>query len=194
MNILGFTPKAVLPWVMMMWLPLLSAQPVLAQTPAVSGQFPATQAEAPVASVQLNPTDELRAQYLEGELRCPTCQGLSVKDSEASFSRNIRDKVRSMVAEGKSNDEILAYFEARYGEFILRSPKKSGFGLLAWLLPIGGVLLAGGVMLWRLKKAQDAKLSPAEVAHLSPTGPSTTNTSAEGRSRLERDLKRFEED
>ena len=69
------------------------------------------------------------------KLRCPTCQGLSVKESEAGLAVNMKKTIRKMLVEGKTEAEVLNFFELRYGEWILRSPKKSGFNLLLWLLP-----------------------------------------------------------
>ncbi|MDH4224561.1 MAG: cytochrome c-type biogenesis protein CcmH [Deltaproteobacteria bacterium] len=128
---------------------------------------------------------EARVQTISAELRCPTCQALSVKDSEALFSAQMRDKVRSMVREGQSQEEILAYFESRYGEFILRSPKKQGVGLLVWWLPVGGLALGGLLLFFRLAKNQKRS---GEAA---PSGEETLTP--EQIKRIERDLKRYEE-
>lgn len=81
------------------------------------------------------------------ELRCPTCTGLSVLESDAPFSLQIKDIVKDQVNGGKSKDEILQYFTERYGPWILRSPPKKGFNLLAWALPIA-VLLGGPPLIW----------------------------------------------
>ena len=80
------------------------------------------------------------------DLRCPTCQALSVKDSDAKFSRQIKAKVRKMVIEGQSADDIKDYFVSRYGAWILMAPKKEGWGLVFWLLPVAGLFLAGGLI------------------------------------------------
>lgn len=82
-----------------------------------------------------------------GELRCPTCTGLSVLESDAKFSVQIKSIVEEQVKAGKSKDEILQYFTERYGPWILRSPPKTGFNLIAWLLPIG-ILLLGPPAVW----------------------------------------------
>lgn len=89
------------------------------------------------------------------ELRCPTCTGLSVLESDASFSVQIKDIVLEQVNQGKSKDEILKYFTERYGPWILRSPPKSGVNLVAWIVPL--VLLTVGpilvwLLVWRRKK------------------------------------------
>jgi len=126
---------------------------------------------------------EQRVLEITEELRCPTCQAISVRDSEASFSRQIRDKVRAMLQEGRSEDEIKAYFVSRYGEWVLRAPKKEGVGLLLWVLPGLGMLVAGGLIFWRVRR--DAR--PL-------AGPETSGgaLSEAERARLDRDLRRFE--
>ena len=78
---------------------------------------------------------QTRIKALVDDLRCPTCQGLSVKDSEAGFSVSIRNKAQEMVSQGYSDQEIRDYFVERYGEWILRAPPMKGFNLLLWALP-----------------------------------------------------------
>ena len=92
-----------------------------------------------------------RFRKLSDELRCPTCQGLSVKDSEAGFSNSIKDKILDLMKKGDSDEEILAYFVERYGEWILRSPSKRGFNLVLWILPGAGILIGLFIVLFRSK-------------------------------------------
>lgn len=82
-----------------------------------------------------------------GELRCPTCTGLSVLESEAQFSVQIKDEVKKQLEQGKSKEEILAFFTERYGPWILREPPKEGVNLLAWWLPIV-LLVLGPLGVW----------------------------------------------
>lgn len=81
------------------------------------------------------------------DLRCPTCTGLSVLDSNASFSEQIKQQVREQILAGKNKEEILAFFVERYGPWILREPPKEGFNLFAWLLPIV-ILVFGPILIW----------------------------------------------
>ncbi len=83
------------------------------------------------------------------ELRCPTCTGLSVLESDAKFSVQIKDLVLEQVNAGKSKEEILKYFTERYGPWILRSPPKEGVNLLAWIVPIA-LLTIGPILVWLL--------------------------------------------
>ena len=126
---------------------------------------------------------ERRVQALSDELRCPTCQALSVKDSDASFSVQIRDKLRKMVQEGQSDEAILAYFVGRYGEWILRAPKKEGIGLVLWVLPLALIVLTGGALAWHIRRRGGA--APA------PSAPALTGSQREA---IQRDLKRFREE
>ena len=128
---------------------------------------------------------ETRVRNLSDELRCPTCQAISVRDSSASFSVQIKEKVQRMVEEGQSDEEIKDYFVSRYGEWILRAPKKEGFGLVLWVLPIVAILGVGGWILFHLRRSARR----AESAREEPTG----EFSAEQLARIERDLKNFEE-
>lgn len=98
-------------------------------------------------------TDD-RVRKIAHQLRCPTCQGLSVKESEAGFSLNMKSKIRLLLQEGKSEEEILQFFKERYGEWILRNPEKSGFNLILWFLPGVVIVLAALLLFFHLKKGR----------------------------------------
>ena len=111
----------------------------------VSGAFAPQQA----GSEPLDPVLEARVHRLGKELRCAVCQGLSIADSPSSMARSQLDKVRELVAKGKSDQEIRDYFVARYGDWVLLSPKASGVTWAVWLLP-GLFLVAGALIVWRV--------------------------------------------
>ena len=69
-------------------------------------------------------------------LRCPTCIGLSVLQSEAEFATQIRKAAKEQILAGKSEEEVMTFFTSRYGLWILREPPKEGFHLLAWAIPL----------------------------------------------------------
>ncbi len=91
--------------------------------------------------------DDARFRDVAKELRCPTCTGLSVLESEASFSVQIKDQVREQMQLGKNKEQILNFFTDRYGPWILREPPAKGFSLLAWLVPIA-LLCLGPLVIW----------------------------------------------
>jgi cytochrome c-type biogenesis protein CcmH len=91
---------------------------------------------------------EDRVREIAAQLRCVVCQNLSVADSPSDLAKEMRNLVRELVEQGKSREEILAYFVSRYGEFVLLSPTKRGFNLLVWVLPFVALIAgAGGVYL-----------------------------------------------
>jgi cytochrome c-type biogenesis protein CcmH len=117
---------------------------------------------------------ENRVRMLAHQLRCPTCQSQSVKDSDAGLSLNMKAKIRDLIQAGKSDGEILDYFVERYGEWILRSPPKSGFNLLLWVLPVVVMIIALLVLIRSMKQKkrepeleQESPLSKAEDKEIS---------------------------
>ena len=87
-----------------------------------------------------------RARAIEAQLRCPTCQGLSIADSPATSAAQMRALIREQLAVGGSDDEVRAFFVARYGRWILLDPPAAGPDLAVWLAPavivsIGAVLV-----------------------------------------------------
>ena len=129
-------------------------------------------------------SEEFKARFreLSNELRCPTCQGLSVKDSEAGFSNSIKDKIRELMKHKKSDKEIREYFIERYGEWILRAPPKQGFNLVLWILPGAGIVIG---LLWVVfrSKSRVTNSQHEKLAQLTP----------EEEQKLKEDLGRFEE-
>lgn len=131
-----------------------------------------------------------RVRDVSDGLRCPTCQGISVNDSEATFSKQIRAKVRRMLQEGQNEQQIQAYFVSRYGEWILRAPKKEGLGLVLWLLPGLLILAAGTWIIFNIRRSAAA----LEANSADSQGASQSALSKADQERIERDLRRFEEE
>jgi cytochrome c-type biogenesis protein CcmH len=86
-----------------------------------------------------------RVDRITAELRCPVCQGLSVKDSPSETARQMRDLVAERVHEGRSDDVIEAEFRAAYGDWVLLSPPIGSWSGLVWLAPLAAI--AAGVIL-----------------------------------------------
>ena len=134
----------------------LSGLVAVGQSEPESGQ----ERQLSVNEVELSSEQEQLYQDIAGNLRCPTCVGVSVLDSSAGFSEQIKSSVKRQIQEGKSADFITEFFVDRYGPWILRAPPKEGFDLLAWLVPL--ILLILGpvvvwIVIWRRKQAFDTQ-------------------------------------
>jgi cytochrome c-type biogenesis protein CcmH/NrfF len=92
---------------------------------------------------QLTESQALIYQHIADQLRCPTCTGISVRQSESLFSQQIRSAVIEQIKEQKSEPEIMQFFIDRYGQWILREPPKEGLHWLAWLVPFCFFALGG---------------------------------------------------
>jgi cytochrome c-type biogenesis protein CcmH len=88
-------------------------------------------------------TQEARAVRLASELQCPVCQGQSINASPAPMAQQMKDLIRSQVAEGYTDTQVRDYFVSRYGEWVLLNPKAAGFNLLVYVLPV--LMLVVGV-------------------------------------------------
>lgn len=95
----------------------------------------------------LKPQDYQLFEELSKDLRCPACQGLSVWESDAVFSNQIKDMVKTKINDGMNREEIMQFFTDRFGLWILRSPPSRGFNALAWWIPLT-LLLSGPLLLW----------------------------------------------
>lgn len=91
-------------------------------------------------------TPDERALALEQTIKCPVCRGQSVAESDSEASKAIRTEVARRIDAGQSNDEIRAYFAQTLGDDILLRPPSSGFAGLIWVLPVAGLVAAGGVI------------------------------------------------
>ncbi|HLJ35176.1 MAG TPA: cytochrome c-type biogenesis protein [Ktedonobacteraceae bacterium] len=94
------------------------------------------------------------------QLKCLTCQGENVADSPSVFAGESRTVIRQQLQSGKSEQQVIQYFVSRYGNRILLSPQWQGFQLLAWLVPIGmlllGLILAYATLrTWRVQSADN---------------------------------------
>ena len=80
---------------------------------------------------------------LEAELVCPTCK-TTLDQSDSPVARRMKTIIRERVAAGATETEIKAELVAQFGPAVLAEPPKSGFDLLAWLVPLA--LLGGGAV------------------------------------------------
>lgn len=106
--------------------------------------------------VMADPKLEARARALSQELRCLVCQNQSIDDSNAELARDLRVLVRERLAAGDSDKQVLAFAEARYGEFVLLRPRFNVRTLLLWLTPLLFLVIAGYVVVRRNRTSATA--------------------------------------
>jgi cytochrome c-type biogenesis protein CcmH len=76
-----------------------------------------------------------RAHEVASQLQCPICNGESVADSPSGLASEMRSLIRQKLSQGESEQQVIQYFESRYGDTILESPPAQGFTLMIWLPP-----------------------------------------------------------
>jgi len=132
---------------------------------------------APALAVQPDeilddPRLEERARDISADLRCLVCRNESIDESNAELARDLRILVRDRLVEGDSNEEVVDYIVARYGEYVLLKPTMTGGNWLLWAAgPLMLLLALGGGVVYLRGRARAAepgqdRLSEAEQARL----------------------------
>jgi cytochrome c-type biogenesis protein CcmH len=116
-----------------------------------------------------NPALEARARNLSAQLRCLVCQSESIDDSNATLAHDLRVLVRERLTAGDSDEQVLSYLRARYGDYVLLNPPVERATWLLWFGP--GIVLvlalgAVGVTAARRKTVPPVPLDPEEQARL----------------------------
>jgi cytochrome c-type biogenesis protein CcmH len=116
---------------------------------------------APLAE---DPVVEQRLITIAEELRCLVCQNESLAGSRSDLALDLRREIRSLIKQGKSDQEVRDFLVSRYGDFVLYRPPVKPTTWLLWGGPF--VLLGGGLLglflFLRRRKPADAALSPED--------------------------------
>ncbi len=127
-----------------------------------------------------------RTQEVASQLQCPVCNGESVQDSPSALASDMRSLIRHKLAQGQSEQQVIQYFEARYGDTILESPPTQGFTLMIWLPPVL-MLALGAYVVFVLGREWRAAVSAAPVL---AEGEETASLTDDERRRLRETLLR----
>jgi len=131
---------------------------LLAGTPALANEA------APLAA---DPLTEKRLISLTAQLRCLVCQNQSIADSNAELAVDLKREVRQMIADGRSDKEIMDFMVVRYGDFVLYNPPLKAVTLLLWGGPLLLMILVLTGLIRHLRRRnqqplEDTPLSAAE--------------------------------
>ena len=139
---------------------------------------------APAAASERHPT----LGELEGEVMCPTCK-TTLDQSTAPIADRIRRFISARIAAGDTKSEIKRKLVLQFGPSVLAEPSKHGFNLLAWVLPLVGLVGGAGILgilAWRWTRVREPEPEPQPWAlNGHPLGP-------EEERRLDEELARFD--
>jgi len=108
------------------------------------------------------------------QLSCPTCAGGNLADCRTHTCAQWRGQISHLVQQGYSDQEVIDYFAARYGDQVLQEPPRQGFTLLLWVLPVLALLVGGGWLVYTLRSWSD----PQPISAVGPmtSSEATSNT------------------
>jgi cytochrome c-type biogenesis protein CcmH len=123
--------------------------------------------------------------YLETRLVCITCH-TTLDESDSTFAVEMKTEIARQIALCRTNSQIIASMVSQFGPAVLSTPQTHGFDLIAWVLPLGGILLGAtalgfGARRWRaVRTTGDAD------------PPQTSSLDADDERRVDEELKRFD--
>ena len=112
-----------------------------------------------------DPVLEARARDISKGLRCLVCQNQSIDDSNAGLARDLRVLVRERLTKGETDDQVIAYVVARYGDYVLLEPPLKPETYLLWFGPAAILLIGGAAVAVYLRRR--TRLAANEAAPLS---------------------------
>lgn len=109
-----------------------------------------------------DPATEVRLKRLSTELRCLVCQNSTLADSDAELAQDLRNEIRKLMKKGKTDEEIVAYLVARYGDFVTFRPPVNASTALLWFGPFL-MLIVGGITLVVVLRKRSAMIDSEDT-------------------------------
>ena len=108
---------------------------------------------AVIGLMTADPRPPDRVRELELQLRCPVCKSVSIAESGSETALAMRAEVAGQVRSGRTDQEIIDYFRARYGDWVVLDPPVAGRTAPVWIIPlVVGVVAAGVLLTWGLRR------------------------------------------
>ena len=144
----------------------------------ISGSFPGK-----VFAQDTTPVTDDEVNAIAKQLFCPVCESTPLDVCPTEACRDWREQIRTMLSEGKSEDEILQYFTDQYGDKVRATPPATGLNWLVYILP-PAIILIGAIILFRALK----EWTKPKVISANSSGTSAAS------SNQDEYIKRFEEE
>ncbi len=111
--------------------------------------------------VLADPVLEARARNLSQDLRCLVCQNQSIDDSSAPLAKDLRVIVRERLTAGDTDEQVIDYLVARYGNYVLLKPPFQGDTLFLWIGPAVFLIAAAGIcaLYFRARKRNEDEIA-----------------------------------
>jgi cytochrome c-type biogenesis protein CcmH len=111
-----------------------------------------------------NSSQESRYLDLIDNIRCPVCQGQSIGGSNSGLAKDLREQVRKMILNDKSDDDIYLFMIERYGDFVIFKPPINWKTYLLWFTPLIFLVLCFIYLIRIISKKRDFSIkSSAEI-------------------------------
>jgi len=99
-----------------------------------------------------SPSTEARLKSLSTELRCLVCQNSTLADSDANLAQDLRNEIRMLIDDGKTDEEVVTFLVARYGDFVTFRPPVNANTALLWFGPFIMLIIGAIILIVTLKK------------------------------------------
>ena len=106
-----------------------------------------------------------RFHSLTAELRCPKCQNQNIADSNSPIAEDLRREIHRMLQQGESDQAIVDFMVARYGEFVLYRPRLTSQTLVLWYGPFGLLAIGALVVLLLTRKRKQRQADSTQPEH-----------------------------
>ncbi|MCL1598630.1 MAG: cytochrome c-type biogenesis protein CcmH [Actinomycetia bacterium] len=100
------------------------------------------------------PTDAERVDTLASAIKCPFCNGESLKESQSSVAAEYRALIAQRVADGATDDEVIDEFAAKFGDSYILDTSTTSWSIALWIVPILAIAIGAGVVTWMYRSAR----------------------------------------
>ena len=117
---------------------------------------------SPLHAQTPQPADQMYT--IAKKLNCPTCAGRNLADCPTDTCTQWKNEIIDQLKQGKTAEEIVGYFEGRFGSTVLQEPPKAGFTLFMWLIPVMALIGFGVLVTLVIQRSSRTPATPTNTA------------------------------